>query len=116
MMVVVRSRVFSSMLVVACCTIVARTANAGAGSPAPQGSDATVWSGVFTAAQAERGSAVYASECANCHASNLSGNESVPPLVGDEFVAAYDAKPVQELFEVIAKTMPQDSPGRLSRA
>jgi mono/diheme cytochrome c family protein len=103
------------MFVVACCAAGARTANAVTWTAVPQGSAATVWSGVFTTAQAERGSALYASECANCHASNLSGNESVPPLVGEEFVSAYDGKPVQELFDVIAKTMPQDSPGRLSR-
>jgi quinoprotein glucose dehydrogenase len=75
----------------------------------------SVWSGVFTAAQAERGAALYANECANCHASNLSGNESVPSLTGDEFLGEYDGKAVRDLFDVIAKTMPEDSPGRLSR-
>jgi S-disulfanyl-L-cysteine oxidoreductase SoxD len=83
---------------------------AAAQVPAPR----SIWSGVYTEAQAKRGQTLYLNECANCHASNLSGNESAPALLGDDFVADWIGGSVAELFERTKTTMPQDSPGRLT--
>jgi mono/diheme cytochrome c family protein len=47
---------------------------------------ASVWSGVYTAAQAERGTAVYANHCSRCHGDDLGANRPYP-LAGEGFIA-----------------------------
>ena len=46
--------------------------------------DATVWSGVYSEAQAARGQAEYGTHCASCHQDDLSGYQSI--LRGDRFM------------------------------
>lgn len=75
----------------------------------------TVWDGVYSDAQAKRGQDVYNQQCAACHAPTLTGGESAPPLAGDAFSADWNDLSVADLFERIRISMPQDSPGRLSR-
>lgn len=74
----------------------------------------SVWDGVYTKEQAQRGQAAYAQECMKCHAENLSGGEDAPALAGDEFRQRWNAKSIGALFESIRKTMPSDDPGNLS--
>jgi len=74
----------------------------------------SVWDGVYTKEQAQRGQAAYAEECMKCHAENLAGGEDAPPLAGDEFLHKWNARTVGALFESIRKTMPSDDPGNLS--
>jgi mono/diheme cytochrome c family protein len=73
----------------------------------------TVRDGVFTAAQAERGRAVYAARCASCHGDALQG-VSGPPLVGDAFVSRWQSDSLGALLTKISKTMPADAPGELT--
>jgi mono/diheme cytochrome c family protein len=75
----------------------------------------SVWDGVFTAEQAERGSGIYRRACASCHGDELTGGESAPALVGGAFLANWDGLTAGDLFERIRTSMPQDRPGRLSR-
>jgi quinoprotein glucose dehydrogenase len=75
----------------------------------------SVWDGVYTSAQAERGAALYASSCASCHGSALGGGESAPPLTGGEFSSNWNGLTVGDLFERIRTTMPADRPGKLTR-
>ena len=74
----------------------------------------SVWDGVYTKEQAQRGQAAYAQECMKCHAENLAGGEDAPALAGDEFRRRWNARSVGALFESIRKTMPSDDPGNLS--
>jgi len=74
----------------------------------------SVWDGVYTQAQAERGRALYADQCASCHGSELTGCEMAPPLSGGEFMAGWDGLTVGDLFERIRISMPQNAPGSLS--
>jgi len=74
----------------------------------------SVWDGVYTQAQAERGRALYADQCASCHGSELTGGEMAPPLSGGEFMAGWDGLTVGDLFERIRISMPQNAPGSLS--
>jgi cytochrome c len=74
----------------------------------------SVWDGVYTEEQATRGRALYSSECASCHGSELTGGEMAPPLSGGEFMAGWDGLTVGDLFERIRISMPQNSPGSLS--
>jgi mono/diheme cytochrome c family protein len=75
----------------------------------------STWSGVYTAAQAERGAQVYQTSCARCHGTNLEGEEIVPPLIGGRFTASWNGLTLGDLFERIRTTMPYDDPGALTR-
>lgn len=76
----------------------------------------SVWDGVYTAEQAKRGAALYATNCASCHGLGLTGGESAPPLTGGEFLSNWGGLTVGDLFERIRGSMPADRPGTLSRA
>jgi mono/diheme cytochrome c family protein len=70
-------------------------------------------SGVYTAAQADEGARVYAVQCAVCHGARLEGTVETPGLVG-KFVANWAGRPVGDLFDYLARAMPQSSPGTLT--
>jgi mono/diheme cytochrome c family protein len=76
---------------------------------------ASVRDGVFTAAQADRGKANYATNCASCHAADLSGTGQAPPLQGADFLGNWKGQSADDLFEKIQTSMPADQPGKLSR-
>jgi mono/diheme cytochrome c family protein len=80
---------------------------------AAQAQTASVNDGAYSAAQAERGSAVYAAECALCHGPALTGGGGGPALSGP-FWTAWDGRTIGELFRLTKKSMPFDGPGRLS--
>ena len=83
-------------------------------SPAPP--PQTVWDGVYTDAQQQRGDPIYARECSTCHGENLKGGEGSPPLVGADFLASWSGRTVADLFDKIRLTMPAppEQPGKLS--
>lgn len=70
---------------------------------------------MFTAAQAARGSAVYAKQCAFCHGQGLEGATSTP-LAGPRFMTKWgDGKhTVDDLHFVIRSQMPYGAPGTLT--
>ena len=70
-------------------------------------------SGVYSAAQADEGAHVYAMQCAMCHGTRLEGTVETPGLVG-KFVANWADRPLGDLFDYLARAMPQGSPGKLS--
>jgi len=74
----------------------------------------SVWDGVYTQEQANRGKALYSSECASCHGAELTGGEMAPGLAGGEFISGWDGLTVGDLFERIRISMPQNAPGSLS--
>ena len=76
----------------------------------------TQWDGVYTEVQSKRGVATYATSCARCHGADLSGGDFGPPLTGSAFTANWNDMTLDNLVERILGTMPQDSPGSLSRA
>ena len=75
----------------------------------------SVWSGVFTDAQAEQGAAVYKSHCVSCHGEGLSGAEQVPALRGVTFGATWESVPLADLFDRMRKTMPPGKGGVVTR-
>ncbi len=76
----------------------------------------SVWDGVYTEEQANRGRQEYSDHCASCHGPELTGGEMAPALAGGEFLAGWDGLTMGDLFERIRISMPQDSPGSLSGA
>jgi mono/diheme cytochrome c family protein len=85
-----------------------------AASAAPQPADQTIWSGVFSAAQAKRGEAIAGKRCATCHSADLAGGQDGPALVGADVLQAWSGMSVAELFDRIRTTMPADAPQTLS--
>ena len=75
----------------------------------------SVWSGVYTTAQAERGQVVYAGQCGRCHGEDLGGSRAYP-LAGERFMDHWDAHTLQQLFRRIRDTMPPADPGTLGAA
>jgi mono/diheme cytochrome c family protein len=70
----------------------------------------SVWSGVYTTAQAERGRTAFEASCAACHRPDLSGRgTAIPALRGDAFTGERHGTSVGELYERVRTTMP---PGR----
>src|SRR4051812_6176824 len=72
----------------------------------------TTDAGVYTAAQAARGAALFESQCATCHREGGSG----PNLVGERFMSLFSDGPLSTVFTSIKTTMPRMSPGSLSDA
>lgn len=76
---------------------------------------ASVWDGVYTQAQADRGRALYNSSCASCHGDQLGGGEIAPPLAGGEFLSNWNGLTVGQLFDRTRTGMPPGSPGKVTR-
>jgi len=74
---------------------------------AQEASAPSIWSGVFTAAQAKRGNDAYQASCSSCHGSDLRATETeAPDLTGAPFRARWNGKTLEERFERIRDTMP----------
>ena len=89
-----------------CATALARVASADQQS---------VWSGVFTDAQADQGAAAYKTHCLSCHGDTMTGGEQVPALRGVTFGATWEGVSLSDLFERIRKTMPPGKSGVVTR-
>src|SRR3954470_22239930 len=74
----------------------------------------TARDGVYTDAQAARGSAIYQEKCASCHGPTLGGSLA-PPLAGDAFAANWGG-PLSAIVDKIQLTMPANAMGTLTRA
>jgi len=76
---------------------------------------ASVWDGVYTKVQADRGQALYNSSCASCHGDQLTGGEIAPALAGGEFLSNWNGLTVGQLFERTRTGMPPGQPAKVSR-
>ena len=75
----------------------------------------SVRDGIYTAAQAEHGQAVYDELCASCHGELTAFVPEMAALLGDHtFRNRWRGRSLGELFELIRDEMPQDAPGTLS--
>ena len=74
---------------------------------AQDASGPSIWSGVFTAAQANRGGDAYQASCSGCHGSDLRATDAeAVDLTGPAFRAKWNGKTLEERFETIRDTMP----------
>src|SRR5579871_5188554 len=74
----------------------------------------SVWDGIYTDAQADRGKQLYSDACASCHGPELTGGEMAPPLVGGDFSSDWNGLSLGDLFDRMRISMPQNAPGSLS--
>ncbi len=90
------------------------TARAAYIQETPAEDQRTVWDGVYTEGQAERGQVLYTEACSACHAADLRGDNTSPSLVGMSFAFLWGGSTLLALFERIQEGMPPDRPGTLS--
>jgi mono/diheme cytochrome c family protein len=113
-------RVFLTAALCAFLALVAVAAPLAAPQQAAPGAAPAVkiWSGVYTAEQAQNGEATFGSMCARCHAADLSGGQVgaayAPALGGERFLGAWESRKVTRLYRTIRDTMPRGSPGSLN--
>jgi mono/diheme cytochrome c family protein len=86
--------------------------------PAPAGAqdvpDVTIWDGVYSSAQAERGRSTFETTCARCHNPELTGSERGPALTGDTFLSHWVDGSLEPVFNKIRDAMPPLGPNTLS--
>jgi mono/diheme cytochrome c family protein len=82
--------------------------------PMAQGAMTSVWEGVYTADQAEKGRVLFEDNCVKCHGGTLDGMDEIPPLKGSSFMADWETQSAADLINRIHVTMPMDNPGKLS--
>ena len=75
----------------------------------------SIWDGVYTDAQADRGHTAYMQNCSRCHGATLMGTFEIPPLVG-RIMPYYSGSSLNALFDYVSTSMPLDHPGSLSPA
>jgi quinoprotein glucose dehydrogenase len=85
----------------------------------PPAAPRTIWDGVYTEAQAQRGAQVYRAPCGLCHGTRLNGapddNDMVPgpALARQGFLRTWDDRSLGMLFTYTMSTMPASNPGFL---
>jgi cytochrome c len=72
----------------------------------------SIWDGVYSDVQAERGHTLYMQNCSRCHGADLSGNYETPPLVG-RFMPYWSGSTLDALLDYVSTAMPLDHPGAL---
>ena len=70
--------------------------------------------GVYTAAQAASGRAIYERECAVCHQANLQGSFEAPQLAGESFLRFWADLSPADLFVRTRSSMPPGAEGSLT--
>jgi S-disulfanyl-L-cysteine oxidoreductase SoxD len=76
------------------------------GSAQAQENGKTIWDGVYTEEQADRGEVTVRDNCLICHAQS----EWTHPM----FLSMRSGRPVYDMYEQLRMTMPYDAPGRLT--
>jgi S-disulfanyl-L-cysteine oxidoreductase SoxD len=82
--------------------------------PADDKSAKTVWDGVYTASQANRGQSIYDRSCMQCHGEDLTKSGNV--LQGAKFLNEWREDSLKSLFATIKISMPRNAPQSLSDA
>ena len=74
-------------------------------------------SGVYSAAQAARGEALYFQHCVTCHGTHLEGSPAAA-LTGPAFRARWEdgSHTLDDLYYIVRTLMPNTAPGSLSKA
>jgi mono/diheme cytochrome c family protein len=91
--------------------VTAQTSTSQTGASQAKTGRRTVWDGVYTEAQAARGTTAFGQSCAGCHALATEGKA---PLAGEPFWKSFAQKTVGDLLEFVSTYMPNGTPGSLS--
>jgi len=90
-----------------------------AGLAKPTEQKVSIWSGVYTAAQNERGEELYGGACSQCHGLQLNGagqpdQPPSPAIARAGFLRKWAGQTVAALFNYIHTKMPPEYPGTLT--
>jgi cytochrome c len=77
-------------------------------------SSVSIFDGVFTEAQVERGKSAYEAQCATCHGYDLTSDSGAPNLVMPAFRFGWHGRTIAQKLEQIRTTMPQGFPKSMS--
>jgi hypothetical protein len=102
-----RGTLFSFLLVTSAVTAF------GVQGPSGGATGPSVWDGVFTEPQAERGRGFFAEHCSSCHGSDLRGGEA-KALIEKQFWTDWQETTVDYLLGQISKNMPFSEDGSLA--
>lgn len=70
----------------------------------------SVWDGVGTQEQVDRGAVAYKQNCSECHGNDLAGDGFAPALQGSDFMGNWNDLTVGDLFERARISMPPSGP------
>ncbi len=83
--------------------------------PAMDGAMPTsLWEGVFTAEQAERGWEPYNAECDTCHGATLRGTPGAPRIIGSAFRNKWEGESLESFVQWLTDNMPAGRGGTLT--
>jgi len=82
---------------------------------AQESTQLSVWDGVYTSAQAERGHVLYDRHCGECHGDDLEGDAEAPALAGSDFLWKWNGATLHQLFQRVHRDMPLYKAGSLSQ-
>ena len=68
----------------------------------------TIWSGVYSKTEAERGKQVYAQLCGRCHGTDMKGGLTAPGLIGAKFFDRWHDRRLADVMAFIQAGMPQE--------
>ena len=68
----------------------------------------TVWSGVYSKAEAERGRQAFRKLCGRCHGADMKGGLTAPSLVGDKFFDRWSDLRLGDVVAYIQAAMPRE--------
>src|SRR5690606_38602601 len=83
-------------------------------APANRSTSRKVDNGVYSAAQAGYGKAVYAEKCAVCHGVDFKPAQGTPPVKGEAFLVNWRGKTLGDLYALVQQTMPPGAGNSLS--
>ena len=84
-----------------------------------QTDERSVWDGVYTSAQAQRGEVMFIRSCIACHSNKqgeAGGHGPAPSVMGEDFSFRWTDAAMVDLFDTIRQTMPEAAPNSLSAA
>jgi hypothetical protein len=108
------NQALASLAVVALGTLWTGASVGSAQQDAAKESLPPIWTGVYTAEQAEQGKVPFKGLCRRCHSEDLNGSERAPALRGASFMENWEQQDLDRLRRKIHDTMPPDDPGKLS--
>lgn len=85
------------------------------GEGGAQAPSRSTWDGIYSGEQAARGAELYMGACAQCHGPQMGGIDAAPALTGGAFASNWNGVLLSDMVERIRVSMPQNSPGTLSR-
>ncbi len=96
------------LMIAASCVVLITTVALHGTVQVPSSPTTTTMSGVYTAAQADRGEQTYMNVCVGCHPAGT--------YAGPDFRLYWKGSSVSDLFNLLHDTMPKSDPGALPAA